>query len=444
MHQPRVPELGSACRNIMNRRVPFAVLSGAVVVVALYGAALQAQDKKPGAAGAPKPDEEMGEYRRTEAGGVLAALQKSLETGAVRWKYDERQGYLPEVLAALKLPPESQVLVFSKTSPHRRHITPQNPRALYFNDRASVAYVPGTDVIELAAADPKLGVVFYSLEQKPGGRPRLFRDDRCLECHATSKTLNVPGLLVRSFLTGDDGDVSALGGKPMVTHRTPFAERWGGYYVTGTQGTMAHLGNLFGAEAQTRHQREPGKNGNITDLKPFLDLANYPAKQSDIVALMTLDHQAHMQNLLTLLNTEATRALRDNGSLRAVYPVVESVLQYLLFTDEAPLGGAVTGTTDFPKVLQRTVPKDARGRSLAEFDLKTRLFRYPCSYMIYSPSFDALPAEAKKHVYRRLWEILSGQDTTAEYARLTSASRRDLREILSATKPDLPAYWRLE
>jgi hypothetical protein len=389
-------------------------------------------------------DEDMSAYRGIEASGAVSSLQKKIESGAVSLKYDERTGYLKALLEVLGIPSSSQLLVYSKTSPHRKFITPQNPRALFFNDRAYLAYVPGADVIEIAAADPKIGVVFYSLDQKQNVRASPRRDDRCLECHATSKTLNVPGLLVRSFLPAGDGEVALLGGKPMVTHRTPLAERWGGYYVTGTHGGQSHLGNIFGPEAIARHEREPTANGNVTNLKPFLDLSRYPATSSDIVALMVLEHQAHLQNLLTYFGAEATEAMRVHESLRPAYPAAEAVLKYMLFTDEALLMAPIQGTTDFANTFRQAAPKDSRGRSLAEFDLKSRLFTHPCSYMIYSPSFDALLPAAKKHFYRRLWEVLTGQEQSADFARLTRDQRRDIREILVATKPDLPAYWRLD
>lgn len=386
----------------------------------------------------------MTRYRSAEDSGAAAELRKRIEAGGLSLSYEEGTGYLKSLLKALDIPVSSQLLVYSKTSPHRQFITPKNPRALYFNNRAYVAYVPGTDVIEIASADPKLGVVFYSLPQQRDPRVQPRRDDRCLECHASSKTLNVPGLLVRSFLPADDGEVALLGGKPMVTHRTPLAERWGGYYVTGTHGRQSHLGNIFGPEAIARHEREPSSNGNVTDLKPFLDLSRYPAPTSDIVALLVLEHQAHLQNLLTYYATEAEEAMRLHESLRPAYPAAEAVLKYMLFTDEAPLGGPIQGTSDFAREFAGRIPKDLRGRTLAEFDLRTRLFVNPCSYMIYSPSFDSLPAAAKKHFYRRLWEILSGQEQSVDFAKLSPEQRRAVREILVATKPDLPAYWRLE
>ena len=377
-------------------------------------------------------------YASTEASGAVAELQRKIDGGMVKLAFQTTNGYLESLLRELRLAPSSQLLVASKTSPNRDLISPKNPRALYFNESVYIAYVPGAPLLELAATDARLGVVFYTLDQKPDVRPRLQRDNRCLECHASSKTLNVPGFLVRSFLTRENGDVDVLSGL-MVNHRTPIADRWGGYYVTGTHGSQTHRGNLFGPEAMAHHVQDPSSNGNIIDLQGFLTLSNYPEGGSDIVALMVLEHQIHMQNLLTRITASANESA-DN---RVVYPQIEAALHYLLFLEEAPLRGSIRGTSKFAHLFAQHGPKDAAGRSLREFNLQTRLFKNPCSYLIYSPSFDALPIQAKKHFYRRLWEILSGEDTSPEYQNLSPESRRTIREILVSTKPDLPIYWRL-
>ncbi len=395
------------------------------------------------AAARPVFDEGMNMYKATPAAGVIASLQQRLERGETKLVYEARHGYLLSLLRELNLPASSQLLVASKTSPNKAVISPHNPRALYYNDRASVAYVPSAELIELSATDPKLGVVFYTLDQKESAQPRLVRDDRCLECHASAKTLNVPGLLVRSFLTKDDGDVDLLSGL-MVTHRTPLSERWGGYYVTGQHGAQTHRGNLFGAQAIARHEKDPTCNANITDLKPFLDVGKYPDPGSDLVSLMVLEHQAHMQTLLTRLGHEVDSALQSGKNLRAAYPAAEAALKYMLFVDEARLTAPVKGTSDFARWFTQQGPNDKQGRSLRQFDLQGRLFKFPCSFMIYSPAFDSLPAEARKHLYRRLWDILSGEDASADFQKLSPIARKAVREILNDTKQDLPSYWHLQ
>ena len=233
-------------------RLGWAALSAS----ALIGMAARLSGESPTAPDRPVFDEEMRVYKATVASGAVAALDRRLERGEAKLVHEPTHGHLVSLLRVLDIPVTSQLLVASKTSPNKAVISPQNPRALYFNDQVCVAYVPTADLIEVAAADPRLGVVFYTLDQQATGRPRFVRDDRCLECHASSKTLDVPGLMVRSFLTKGDGEVDVLSGL-LVNHRTPLADRWGGYYVTGTHGRQMHRGNLFGPEAVARHERDP-------------------------------------------------------------------------------------------------------------------------------------------------------------------------------------------
>jgi hypothetical protein len=406
------------------------------LVPALVGAA--ATGEKPG-----EPfDEDLSTYRRTEASGVVANLQRRMEAGQAALARDDQHGYLVALLRELNIPSNSQLLVASKTSPNRQFISPKNPRALYFNDRAAVAYVPGAPLLEVAASDPKLGVVFYTLEQAPSAHPQMRRDDRCLECHASAKTLDIPGLLVRSFRTEDDGEVDLLSGI-MVNHRTPLSQRWGGYYVTGTHGDQTHRGNVFGPEMRARYAQDPRANGNIVDLRPFLDVSRFPETGSDIVALLVLDHQVHMQNLLTRLQFENGAAARRGDDLRPIYPAAEAVVKYMLFTDETPLTSPIGGSSSFNQWFESQGARDAQGRSLRQFDLQTRLFKYPCSFMIQSPAFEALPLDAKRRVWRRLWQVLNNEDNSPDFRRIPPETRRAIQEILTATQADLPAYWRL-
>ena len=100
------------------------------------------------------------------------------------------------------------------------------------------------------------------------------------------------------------------------------------------------------------------------------------------------------------------------------------------------------GTSGFAERFSALGPNDKQGRSLRQLDLSRRLMRYPCSYMIYSPAFQALPAQARDAVYRRLWKILSGGDAAPRYKALSRADRRAVTEILRETKQDLPDYFR--
>src|SRR6185295_6066644 len=225
-------------------------------------------------------------------------------------------------------------------------------------------------------------------------------------------------------------------------HRTALEERWGGWYVTGTHGKQTHRGNLIGKVAFEKQERTPNYLGNLADLGRFFEVSRYPERGSDIVALMVLEHQTHMDNFITRLNYESTLMLRQYGHVKYLKSITESFVRYLLFAEEAPLTAPVKGTSDFTKVFPVRGPRDRSGRSLRDFDLKTRLFAYPCSYLIYSEAFDALPEPARAGVYQRLYEILTDKETTKDYERLSPETKRAIREILADTKPGLPEYWK--
>jgi hypothetical protein len=121
---------------------------------------------------------------------------------------------------------------------------------------------------------------------------------------------------------------------------------------------------------------------------------------------------------------------------------VNELVDYLLFVDEEPLTAAITGTSGFAEMFAALGPTDRRGRSLRQLDLTHRLLRYPCSYMIYSAAFAALPADARAAIYGRMGDVLSGRDPDPRYARLSADDRRAVVEILRETVPDLPAEFR--
>jgi hypothetical protein len=410
------------------------------VALALLSAALARADFQ-GATHLMPFDEDTIGYSKAKANGPIAKLQERIDRGEVVLTNDAHFGYLPSILHELRVPRSSQMLVFSKTSFQRERIDPRHPRGIYFGDDVYVGYVQGSPMLELTEVDPKLGAVFYTLDQNEP-KPRFVRNDQCLECHASAKSMGVPGHLVRSFLTDSNGIVDLSSGTSLVNHRTPFAERWGGWYVSGTHGTQSHRGNLFGKAAFARNAREPNFAGNETNLAKYFDTAPYPESTSDIVALMVLEHQAHMHNFLTRLQYESTLALRTYGHVRYMKSAVEAFVKYLLFAEEAPLTGPVKGSPAFVRDFAAETPRDRRGRSLRDFDLSQRLFRYPCSYLIYSEAFNALPGELKETIYARMWEVLSAKDSVAGYERLEPVVRRAVLEILIETKPDLPASWK--
>jgi hypothetical protein len=157
------------------------------------------------------------------------------------------------------------------------------------------------------------------------------------------------------------------------------------------------------------------------------------------VALLVLEHQAQMLNLITRAGWEARTGPADAG--RTLEQAAAQLVDYMLFVDEAPLPGPVAGTSSFASVFNVSARRDSRGRSLRDLDLNERLLKYPCSYLIYSEPFDAMPADAKSAVYSRLWEVLSGRERGERYNVLSVADRQAILEILRETKPDLPEYF---
>jgi hypothetical protein len=387
-------------------------------------------------------DEDTIAYSKTESTGPVSRLQKAMADGKTNLKFDAKFGYLPSVLEALGISFDSQVLVFSKTSFQRERIDPENPRSLFFNDSVYIGYIPGSPLLEVSEVDPKLGAVFYTLDQTKAEHPKFARNDQCLECHASAKSMGVPGQLLRSFEVDVSGVVDLQSGTSMVDHTTPFADRWGGWYVTGTHGAQTHRGNLFGAKAFKQADKQPNYRGNITDLAQFIDVSKYPRNQSDIVSLMVLEHETHMHNFIARLSYETTIALQQYGKIDHLKSKVESFLQYALFTEEAPLTNAIKGSAAFVKEFEARGPADSKGRSLRQFDLNTRLFKYPCSFLIYSEQFDALQPQIKEMIYNQLFAILTGENKSPKFQTISPSNRQAILAILRETKKDLPESWR--
>lgn len=376
-------------------------------------------------------------YSTTQAVDPVAQLDEKLASGAVRLRHEGPGGYLKSILAALDVPVESQMLVFSKTSFQAPRINPQNPRAIFFNDAVSVGWVRGGEVLEFIAQDPKQGSIFYTLPQSPDRTPRFERNDACLSCHTSDATNYVPGWFLGSVFPGPDG-TTRYGPAYTTDHRTPFEIRYGGWYVTGTHKGTRHMGNAIAHDPSDLRAMITPETVHVTSLEGKFDLTGYQTPHSDLVALVALEHQAQMLNLITRVGWEA-RMGADAG--RPLANAAAELVDYMLFVDEAPLPGPITGTSAFAANFAKGGVRDSKGRSLRDLDLRERLLTYPCSYLIYSPSFDAMPDEAKAAVYARMWEVLSGKERSSRYTRLPPTDRQAIIEILLETKDDLPNYF---
>ena len=376
-------------------------------------------------------------YATAPVSDPVAQLNERLKRGEVTLEKNEHSGYLPSVLSALGVSIDSQVLVFSKTSFQAPRINPTNPRAIFFNDSVSVGWVRGGPVMEFVAQDPKQGSIFYTLEQSAAGTPQFERNDTCVMCHVSDATHYVPGLFVGSVFPSVNG-TTMYGPAYTTDHRSPFEMRWGGWFVTGTHQATRHMGNAVATDPSDLGAMITPESVHVTNLTGRFDLTGYPSPYSDIVALLVLEHQAQMLNLITRVGWESR--VGSDGQ-RSFNSAVEELVDYLLFVDESPLPGPISGPTPFAKRFSESGPRDARGRSLRDLDLTNRLLKYPCSYLIYSEPFNALPVAAKDAVYQRMWEVLNGRATDARYSVLSADDRTAIIEILRDTKKDLPSYW---
>jgi hypothetical protein len=402
-------------------------------------------------------DNEAIQYATRPVDDPVARLQKKIASGDVKLNFSDEHGYVDSVLKALNVPVESQVLVFSKTSFQAPRISPRMPRALYFNDDVSVGFVRGGDVVEVAAHDPKQGVIFYTLDQEATVSPKFERRDTCLQCHQSGATLGVPGILVSSVYPEPSGMPLFQNGTLLVTQTRPISERWGGWYVTGTHGEMRHRGNAVVKDKSKPDVLETENTQNQTDLTGRFDTGAYLSPYSDIAALLVLEHQTHMTNLITRVGFETRMAEMSSrvinkalgepedklseSSTRRINNAAEELLEYMLFSGEAKITDQIHGNSGFAEKFAKVGPRDKQGRSLRDFDMNSRIFKYPCSYMIYSESFDSMPELARERILRRLWEVLTSDETKPAFAHLSASDRKAILEIITATKTNLPSWW---
>jgi hypothetical protein len=377
---------------------------------------------------------------------VIGRLARQLDLGETTIEYREDTGYLPSLLERLHVSPDSQVLVFSKTSFQQMLINPRNPRALYYGDSVSIGMVPGGEVYEIAAVDPDEGLAFYTFPAHQTERPRFQRRGvECLFCHGPGNK-GAPGMVVASVYSDASGTPAYTGSFiSTVDHRTAFDARWGGWYVTGTHGAAHHMGNAVAPDPDRPFDLQQTGTQNVTSLEGKVDVSKYLAPTSDIVALMTLEHQVGAANRMNALTHQYRRRELmgpvGDAQWKQLDADIDDLVGYLLFVDEAPFADPVAGVSPFTKTFAARGPRDSKGRSVREFDLKTRLFRYPLSFMIYSEAFDAMPTPVRQRVYQRLFDVLSGKDASPRYAIRTAAERKALFEILTDTKQSLPKYW---
>ena len=335
-------------------------------------------------------------YNGTATDNAVARLQAQLDRGVTRLEFRAPRGYLDSLLAALKIDASSQTLVYSKTSLQIEAISAATPRAIYFNDDTYVAWVQGDRMLEIVTMDAKLGAVFYTLPNHPGAPVRLVREaSRCLTCHDTYSMAGggVPQFRFTSTLVDVNG--ATLSEEPGIetTDETPLAERWAGWFVSGRSGQQAHLGNILVRNAKEMDARDLTRREDFDSLDGLLDVRPYLTNTSDIVALLVLEHQTYLHNLITRANfksrtllakTEPGDSVEDltwNGlsskSQLRLQRLLEPMVHAMLFIDAASIRGKIASTSNFDRWFQAQPPRDRQGRSLRELDLTQPAFQIP-------------------------------------------------------------------
>lgn len=397
-------------------------------------------------------------YSRAATHNRVAALAERLQSGELRLQWKQDRGYLDSLLEALDISPSSQVLVFSKTSLQYPLIDTQTPRAIYFNDDTYIGWVQHSNVVEVMAMDAKLGIVFYTFGNRQDLSQFEGQTGRCLVCHDTTGVTGggTPELMAHSSIYDvRDLNLRTVSGDGNVTDTTPFAERWGGWYVSGKHGTQQHLGNIRLQGPEELPRLDELRRGNLPTLEGLFDTTPYPTPTSDIVALMVLEHQLTVQNQLTYILFKAPAVLQRNQveasadmawadlpekGQRALRRMLDNMVKALLFSDAMTLTDRVEGLETFRSSFVARGPGDEQGRSLRDLDLETRVFRYPLSYLIYTSDFTALPTYARDYIYQQIAAILQGENTDKAFSHISSDQRRAVLEILRDTGHEIVAY----
>lgn len=403
------------------------------------------------------------DYAGSATANPIARLHDALESGetVLDYKAGER-GYLDSLLAQLDIDPESQMLVFSPTSLQHKLISPERPRAVFFNETTFIGFVQNSTIVEVTTIDDEKGLVFYTFDNVPR-ESKLFEraDQTCLVCHDTQGTMGggVPMLMaLSSVYSTRNVPLKNYSGIGNVTDSTPIADRWGGWYVTGRHGLQPHLGNILLERPEDLDNLDDFRIWNLESMadSPWMDPSPYPADTSDIVALMVLEHQVTVQNQITYVKFKAPAVLKRREmahehaarswadltpeAQNALTRMLDNLVQDMVFIGAADLQSPISGNAAYAQAFVARGPVDGEGRSLREFDLRKSLFRYPLSYLVYTDDFNALPVYTMDYIYSRLEAWLSGDLEFDGPTQFTLAERRTALDILKATHPGFQDY----
>jgi len=320
----------------------------------------------------------------------VAILWERISLGQVRMDVASPQAFLRQLLLELEIPVASQVLVFSKTSLQNSLISPATPRAIDFSEEAYAGWCQD-GLFELIGIDPENGPQFYTLSfpYLRGEKPELATSETCVSCHESSRTEGVKGMLVRSVYTDENRATAAsrrqfrqrtresiaraLG--RLVCHRTP---RCG-----SAHGQRDRPRDRERSPSRPHQRRECDRPGELLPTRPYL------TNSSDLVALMVLEHQCTMHNLITGAGRSTREAMARQRDLQKAFgePVTdvpegsaagvihnqaEKLLKHLLYCGEYALqDDGVDGGDAFQEAFRSNRHESKDGRSLKDFQLST-------------------------------------------------------------------------
>lgn len=300
-----------------------------------------------------------------------ADLQLQLERAISSAQNDsEPLPRLKTLLQALEISVESQVLVYSKTSTNGKLVSLENPRAIYFNERLILAWVPGAEFFELLILNPEVGSQFLTIPTRSGltspNSTEWTRERRCLQCHVAGETLGVPGLLLKSVAVNETG--TPLKSLLSDNANSEWKHQWGGWYVSDRNFSSA--AKLIEADFAQSHL-----------------WGRYPSHNSDSVALLILRHLTRLNNLLIRYRYEHLLGLPLSSETSLVF--------ILLRGEEIPQFPPLV-RTPYAKVWERSRntlnPSESQFRKL---NLKDRLFEARISPELFGENLSQLSSSMR-------------------------------------------------
>ena len=355
-------------------------------------------------------------------------IKAALESGKLPLDHSSEKVFVTSLLKALNISPATQTLVYSTTSLQLRRISPRNPRALYFNEDIYVGWVPGGQ-IEIASIDPDLGGIYYIFDiPRVSGPIKVERSARCFNCHAEFEIGRIPGLLLKSVIPGPGGGSLESFRNDQTGHSIPFKDRFGGWHLTGKHGITQHWGNMVGELSPSGLKKYPNLPGRQFRWE------TYPVASSGVLAHLLQEHQVGFVNRAIKATYDTRSALTKGDAKEVVNKHAEILTRYLLFADEAPLPeGGIEGDQSLKEHFLKNARKSTQGNSLREFDLRTRLFKYRCSYMVHSAAFKGLPPPLKERIILRLRIALDASRRSPVSLHLPDSEKQSIHRILNST-----------